>query len=88
MPPKDFKEQTLYFQDDDGNFSIIGHIGERLHFCEGKEGGLAIFTDEQLSFEVNMQPSSVKYALVEMGAKRCVPNNWLKMHGIPMNRRR
>lgn len=88
MPTKDFEEQTLYFQDNNGNYSILTHIRENLHYCEGAEGGFAMFSDKELSFEVNMQPSSVKYLLVQIGEKRCVPNNWLKMHGIPMNRRR
>lgn len=88
MPTKDFEEQTLYFQDEEGNFSILGHIRENLHYCENDEGKIGFFSNKEMSFECTMQPSSVKYALVAMGAKRCVPNNWLKHHGIPMNRRR
>lgn len=89
MPTKDFEEQTLYFQDDNGDYSILTHIRENLHYCENSEGKFGgAFSDKELSLEVNMQPSSVKYALVAIGAKRCVPNNWLKAHGFSMNRRR
>lgn len=43
---------------------------------------------ESFSAEVKTHGSVINKVLVMIGAKCFVPNNWLKHHGYPMNRKR
>lgn len=90
MPTKDLKEVKLYFRDEEGKpIESVASIGENLVFVKNTQGKtFPIQSIQDFSVTMELQPSSTKYLLVAIGEKRCVPNNWLKHHGIPMNRRR
>lgn len=44
--------------------------------------------ETSFSAEVKTHGSVINKVLVMIGAKSFVPNNWLKHHGYPMNRRK
>ena len=92
MPPKDFDADNvkLYFEDDNGNIvEATAHIGEKLIKVDDSKGfAFPIQSHKDFSATVKTQSSALKQLLVVSGFKDCVPNNWLKRHGYPMNRRR
>lgn len=88
MPTKDLKEVKLYFCDEEGKpIGSVEHIEEILLNGDDTQDEPFPFHSTQ-EFSANLDSLCTKYLLVAIGEKRCVPNNWLKRHGIPMNRRK
>ena len=86
MPPKDIQPQTLYFSTG-GEYKPLGRITEVPEIVVGDED----FEQEMLEFQY---PAFTATTIVNrnairllFGKKKDIPNNWLKMHGIPMRRK-
>lgn len=90
MPPKDIKPQTLFFSTDNGKtYKPLGKITEFPETaCETEDDErIQHFGDEEMTFTATTIVNRNVIRLL-FGDKKDIPNNWLKMHGIPMRRKR
>ena len=91
MPIKDFKKLFWFFDAETGEKHKLGHI-EDIELTasdnEKTEPYINLKPMESFSAEVKTHGSVINKVLVMIGAKSFVPNNWLKHHGYPMNRRK
>ena len=90
MTPKDIRPQTLYFRTG-GEYKPLGRITEVSEMVVGDED----FEQEMLEFQYPEEMTFTATTIINrnlirllIGKKEDIPNNWLKMHGYPMRRRR
>lgn len=88
MPIRDIKEAKLFYAVGDGELNEISGIQSIDSFTSCDDEGNDDFEPFSLepygcSFEFNVKGSSLHMAIL----RSAMPNNWLKMHGIPMRRR-
>lgn len=87
MPTKNVcEEPELYFMSSEGKLSPIGRITE-VDLTSSEEPYMdltSICGDMTMTFEANIK----NVMLLRYLAGFVMPNNWLKMHGFPMERRR
>ena len=90
MPPKDIQPQTLYFSAG-GEYKPLGQITEVPEIVVGDED----FEQEMLEFQYPEEMTFTATTIVNrnvirllFGSKKDIPNNWLKMHGFRMRRKR
>ena len=88
MPTGD-TQQTLYFSTDNGEtFEPLGHITDTPELVpDGDDEGktLSLISGGELTFtaQANVHKNVLRLIL---GLDWLVPNNWLKMHHLPMRR--
>ena len=89
MPPKDIQPQMIYFGAG-GEYKPLGRITEVPEIVVGDED----FEQEMLEFQYPEEMTFTATTIVNrnvirllFGNKKDIPNNWLKMHGIPMRRK-
>ena len=77
------------FDAETGEKYKLGHIKDiELTATETvDEQKINMFELKSFSCEIKMDPASVYYLYLLRGEKNKLPNNWLKYHGFPMNRR-
>lgn len=90
MPPKDIQPQTLYFSTG-GEYKPLGRITEVSEMVVGDED----FEQEMLEFQYPEEMTftattiaNLNLMLLLLGRRESIPNNWLKMHGFRMRRKR
>ena len=91
MPIKDFKNLFWIVDAETGEKHKMGHIENvELTASDSQEAEpyINLKPMESFSAEVKTHGSVINKVLVMIGAKSFVPNNWLKHHGFPMNRRK
>lgn len=92
MPPKDFQPTGYVFrQVGDDEYVPIGRITDvpEMVVPDGlsEKEMLDFQFPQEMTITVNI--SHIPYWLLAMfGDTKSIPNNWLKMHGHPMRRRR
>ena len=90
MPPKDLDYTPLYIADlgTDETY-LIGHIENiETTSSEHQDNEKYIKLNESYTFNATIRRSAVYLLDIRIGHKYRVPNNWLKHHGFPMNRRK
>lgn len=88
--PTDLIIDDLYvFDAETGEKHKLGHIKDiELTATETiNEQKINMFESKTFSCEIKMDSVSVYCLYLIRGEKNKVPNNWLKHHGFPMNRR-
>lgn len=90
MPPKETPTGNLYFSAG-GELKPLGRIVEVPEIVVGDED----FEQEMLEFQYPEEMTFTATTIVNrnvirllFGKKEDIPNNWLKMHGYPMRRKR
>ena len=81
---------NLYVIDaETGEKHKLGHIKDiELTATETEdEQKINMFESKSFSCEIKMDPASIYCLYLLRGEKNKGPNNWLKHHGFPMNRR-
>lgn len=92
MPPKDMQPHELLFSADNGKtYQPMAHITDvpEMVVPDGpsEDEMLEFQFPQEMTFTVNI--STKPYWLLAMfGDTKSIPNNWLKMHGHPMRRRK
>lgn len=89
MPPKDLDYTPLYIADlgTDETY-LIGHIENiETSSSEHQDDEKYIKLNESSTFSATIRRSAVYQLYIRIGHKYRVPNNWLKMHHISMNRK-
>lgn len=92
MPPKDMQPHELLFSADNGKtYQPMAHITDvpEMVVPDGpsEDEMLEFQFPQEMTFTVQTKLSRNTIYLI-LGLKRLVPNNWLKMHGHPMRRRK
>lgn len=93
MPPKYpvKADGRLYFLGDDGQPKPIGHItASELDFYDEatKPYMHEPFSNDPIEFEMELKRPIGSRMMVFLLTGKWLSNNWLKMHGFPMERRR
>lgn len=91
MPTDSIIDNLYVFDAETGEKHKLGHIEDiELAVSDSQEAEpyLRLNSTESFIGTFEVRRSSVYQLDVRIGHKFRVPNNWLKMHGIPMNRRR
>ena len=94
MPPKDFQPTGFVFrQAGDDEYVPIGRITDVpeiivLPEYVPEESYLSFKTGGEMSFTTMVIRPSKNLILWLCGLTDEIPNNWLKMHGFPMKRKR
>lgn len=92
MPPKDTPTGSLYFSAG-GDFKPLAHITELTEVPEmvaQPDNDVKVFSLEDMVIEgsfILARPVSISEKLLILTGKY-PSNNWLRMHGYPMRRRR
>lgn len=92
MPPKDpvKTDGLLYFLGDDGQLKPIGHItASELDFYDEatKPYMHEPLLNDPIEFEVKFEKPIGSRMMVSLLTGKWLSNNWLKMHGLPMERK-
>ena len=95
MPPKDTQAHELFYSTDGGEtMKPLGKVtevpdlsGTCIHGEDGYEMMVVSPQDLEMTFTATGMLSK-NLILFLFGDKHMIPNNWLKMHGIPMRRKR
>lgn len=90
MPTESIIDDLYVFDTETGEKHKLGHIKDvELVTTETSEESryLNLNTMESFSIEVGWHRSAHYVEALIIGAKSHVPNNWLKTHKIPMNRK-
>lgn len=91
MPIKDFKKLFCAVDTETGEKYKLGYI-ENVELTasdsQEAESYLRLNSTESFSATLEVRRSLVYQLDVRIGHKYRVPNNWLKHHGYPMNRRK
>lgn len=90
MPTDSIIDNLYVFDVETGEKHKLGHIKDiELAATETvDEQKINMFESKSFSCEIKMDPASVYCLYLLRGEKNKVPNNWLKRHGYPMNRRK
>ena len=90
MRTESITDNLYVFDAETGEKHKLGHIKDiELTTTETvDEQKINMFDLKSFSCEIKMDPASVYYLYLLRGEKNKVPNNWLKHHGFPMNRRK
>lgn len=91
MPTENFMDGKIFaFDMETGKKCEIGRVkDDELSISDSiDEQKINMFESKSFSCEIKMDPASVYYLYLLRGEKNKVPNNWLKHHGFPMNRRK
>lgn len=91
MPIKDFKNLFWIVDAETGEKHKMGHIKDiELTASDSQEAepNQRLNYTESFSATLKVRRSLVYQLDVRIGHKFRVPNNWLKHHGFPMNRRK
>lgn len=88
MPPREWKEPKLFYAVGDGEpYEISGipslEMGGSCDIVEQNDFKPFSIEPHDFSVEFEIKGSSLYIAVL----RSAMPNNWLKMHGIPMRRR-
>ena len=91
MPPKDTKPHTLMFSTDGGEtMHPLGKISEAIITDDIISDDQTVLPfvkmDDEITFSCKFQMENSATIFLVTG--KWPSNNWLKMHGIPMRRRR
>lgn len=90
MPTENYMDGKIFaFDMETGEKYEIGHVKDaELSISDSiDEQKINMFESKSFSCEIKMDPASVYCLYLLRGEKNKVPNNWLKHHGFPMNRR-
>lgn len=90
MPTDSIKNNLCVFDAETGEKYKLGHIEDiELTAIETvDEQKINYFESKALSIEIKNNRMVVYYLYWLTGKKNLIPNNWLKHHGFPMNRRK
>ena len=83
-----FKEAKIMYLADDGTYKQLGVMKEGTLTTEEEplEEEYRIALNKEATFTTEIVGWNAKWFLYNFVGKYAVPNNWLKMHGIPMRR--
>lgn len=92
MPPKDMQPHELLFSADNGKtYQPMAHITDvpEMVVPDGlSENEMLDFQfPQEMTITLNISHKSY-WILAMFGDTKFIPNNWLKMHGFPMKRKR
>lgn len=90
MPPKDpvKADGRLYFLGSDGQFKPIGNVTDAdLSITCDKPYMHMPFSNDPIEFEMKLEKPIGRRMMVFLLTGKWLSNNWLKMHGLPMERR-
>lgn len=92
MPPKDTQPYTLMFSTDGGEtMRPLAKVTEvdLTEGCDDEVDLSWIRSGEEMEMTFTATTITIRNLILFLfGDKRMMPNNWLKMHWIPMRRRR
>ena len=92
MPPKDIQPHELLFSADNGKtYQPMAHITDVPEMVVPDGLSEKEMLDFQFSQEMMIALSTrhIPYWILAMfGDTKSIPNNWLKMHGLPMRRKK
>lgn len=90
MPTENFMDGKIFaFDMETGKNYEIGRLKDvELSVSDSiDEQEINYFESKALSIEIKKNRMAVYYLYWLTGKKNLIPNNWLKHHGFPMNRR-
>lgn len=96
MPTKEFDRGNLFFGNEETGFFLLGEQGkiELDENCETSEGISFLDISGEHEFTAEIQPpermtvGDVILVLCGFNAEKLKQNNWRKMHGMVMHKRR
>lgn len=96
MPPKEYKQGQLFFGNEEIGFRPLGELTEveLNENCDISDDIQYLNVSGSYEFTAEIQPpdrmtvGDMILAICGFDIERLKQNNWRKMHGIPMHRRR
>lgn len=87
MPPKDTQPRQVYFIGSDGKCGPLGHVSDIELPEETSQEQYMTFSDEPIEFEVELDKPISRRTMIFLLTGKWLSNNWLRMHGLPMERK-
>lgn len=89
MPQKNTETPTLYIVGQDGEYRPLGHITEVELTEEPDDGAVKenLFSMEPMEFTETVVTPIRRRMQIFILTGKWLPNNWLRMHGLPMERK-
>lgn len=87
MPPKDTQPRQVYCIGSDGELRPLGHISEIELPEETSQEPHMPFSNKPIEFEMELDKPISRRMMTFLLTGKWLSTNWLKMHGLPMERK-